>query len=59
MNYQTLTLFMPLLGAAYGVGLGMYIRSSEKTRKKKRLLVASGILLLLVCVFTLVNAFHK
>ncbi len=57
MNFQTLTIFLPLLGAIYGVSLGMYIRSEHKTPRKRTVLLISGILLFLICVAVLVKAF--
>lgn len=57
MDFKLLTIFLPLLGALYGVFLGMYIRSEQKTPRKRTVLLISGILLFLICATVLVKAF--
>ncbi len=57
MNLKILTIFLPLLGALYGVFLGMYIRSEQKTPRKRTVLLISGILLFLICAAALIKAF--
>ncbi len=55
---KTMSLLLPLIGAAYGVCSGLYIRSPHKTKAKKTALVISGFLIVSACITILILAFN-
>lgn len=58
MNIKLVCMLMPFLGAAWGVGLGAYIRSDNRNAVKKLALWISAIIILLLCIAVMIIAFQ-
>lgn len=58
MDFKTVCMFLPFLGVAWGYSLGVYVKSNNKTPKKRLAVYITGMIITFICIAILIIAFN-
>ena len=54
-----ISIFLPILGSAYGIWVGTYFHNKQRSRKQKSAIIIVGALLAVICISMLISASNK